>query len=64
MWRSGCVHMVYSVRAERAVRKTARFADLRPFCPVTGAQDCSPDWRMPRIPVGRFFAVLLTPAAD
>ncbi len=26
MRSSGCVHMVYSVRAERAVRKTARFA--------------------------------------
>src|SRR5713226_2620407 len=26
MHSSGCVHMVYSVRAERAVRKTARFA--------------------------------------
>ncbi len=28
------VHMVYSVRAKLAVRITARFADLRPFCPV------------------------------
>jgi hypothetical protein len=33
MWRSGCVHMVYSERPEGAVRITARFADLRPFCP-------------------------------
>src|SRR6266496_923943 len=37
------VHMVYSVRAKLAVRITARFADPRPFCPVTRAPDCSPD---------------------
>ncbi len=29
--------------------------------PVARRWDCSPDWRMPRIPVGRFFAVLLAP---
>ena len=40
MRSSGCVHMVYSVRAERAVRITARFADPRPFCPVSRAPDC------------------------
>jgi hypothetical protein len=47
--------MVYSVQAERAVRKTARFADPRPFCIVTRGTG------LPRIPVGRFFAVLLAP---
>ena len=26
------------------MRRTARFADPRPFCPVTGRPDCSPDW--------------------
>ena len=31
MRSSGCVHMVYSVRPERAVRKTARFGHLCPF---------------------------------
>jgi hypothetical protein len=36
MYGSVHVHMVYSVRAKLAVRITARFADLRPFCPVTG----------------------------
>ena len=46
---------MYSVQAERAVRKTARFADPRPFCIVTRGTG------LPRIPVGRFFAVLLAP---
>jgi len=41
------VHMVYTVRAKLAVRITARFADPRPFRPVTRAPDCSPDWYMP-----------------
>jgi hypothetical protein len=40
------VHMVYSVRAKLAVRITARFGDLRPFCPLTWApghsSDCYP----------------------
>ena len=40
MRSSGCVHMADSVRAERAVRITARFADPRPFCPVSRAPDC------------------------
>ena len=52
-------HIADSVRAEGAVRGTACFADPRPFCPVTWHPDCSPDWCMPRIPVGRFCAVLL-----
>jgi len=47
------VHIADSVRAKLAVRITARFADLRPFCPVIQA--------LPRIPVGRLFAVLLAP---
>ena len=34
MHSSGCVHMVYSVRANGAVRITARFPNLRPVCPV------------------------------
>ena len=34
------VHMVYSVRAKLAVRITARFADPRPFCPVSRPPDC------------------------
>src|SRR5208282_3099420 len=34
MRSSGCVHMVYSERAERAVRKTARFGDLVAACRV------------------------------
>ncbi len=38
------VHMVYSVRAKLAVRITARFADPRPFCPLSGRRDCSSDW--------------------
>ena len=29
------------------------------FVPLRGRPDCSPDWCMPRIPVGRFCAVLL-----
>jgi hypothetical protein len=37
------------------VRITARFADSRPFCPVSRAPDCRAS------PVGRFFAVLLAP---
>src|SRR5271157_776814 len=37
MCRGGCVHMVYSERPEGAVRITARFADLRPFCPIIRA---------------------------
>ncbi len=61
MRSSGYGHIADSVRAKRAVRITARFADPRPFCPVARAPDCSPDWLMPRIPVGRFFAVLLAP---
>ena len=32
------------------------------FVPLRGPPDCSPDWCMPRIPVGRFCAVL--PATD
>ena len=53
MYGSVYVHMVYSVRAKLAVRITARFAGPRPFCPVSRAP--------PRIPIGRFFAVLLVP---
>ncbi len=53
--------MADSVRAGGAVRGTARFADPRPFCPVIWAPASLPDWRMSRIPVGRFFAVLLAP---
>jgi hypothetical protein len=33
---SGCGHIADSVRAERAVRITARFADPRRFCPSVG----------------------------
>jgi hypothetical protein len=29
------------------------------FVPLHGRPDCSPDWCMPRIPVARFYAVLL-----
>ena len=29
------------------------------FVPLRGRPDCSPDWRIPRIPGGRFSAVLL-----
>ena len=59
-WRSNRYGQIAdSVRAEAAVRGTACFADPRPFCPVTRAPDCSPDWCMPRIPGGRFSAVLL-----
>ena len=29
------------------------------FVPLPGHPDCSPDWCIPRIPGGRFFAVLL-----
>ena len=45
----GHVHIADSVRAKLAVRITARFADPRPFRPVTQAPDCSPDWYMPCI---------------
>ena len=55
-------HIADSVRAGGAVRGTACFADPRPFCPVTRRQGCSPHWCMPRIPGGRFSAVL--PATD
>ncbi len=59
-WRSNRYgHIADSVRAEGAVRGTACFADPRPFCPVTRRPDCSSDWCMPRIPGGRFSAVLL-----
>src|SRR5882724_8089110 len=37
MRSSGYGHIADSVRAERAVRITARFADLRLFCPVIRA---------------------------
>ena len=40
MYGSVRVHMVYSVRAKLAVRITAPFADLCPFCPVSWAPDC------------------------
>jgi hypothetical protein len=43
------VHIADSVRAKLAVRLTARFADPRPFRPVTRAPDCSPDGYMPCI---------------
>jgi hypothetical protein len=49
MRSSGYGHIADSVRAERAVRITARFADLCPFCRITRALDCSSDWCMPRI---------------
>jgi hypothetical protein len=59
-WRSDRYGQIAdSVRAEGAVRGTACFADPRPFCPVSGRPDCSPDWYIPRIPSGRFSAVLL-----
>jgi len=38
---SGYGHIADSVRAERAVRITARLADLRPFGPLSGHRDCS-----------------------
>ena len=47
MRSSGYVHIVYSVRAERAVRITARFADPRPFCPVSRAPDACRASRRP-----------------
>ena len=52
MYGSVHVHMVYSVRAKLAVRITARFADLCPFCPVsraplTGA--AHPGWPVLRV---------------
>ena len=59
MRSSGYGHIADSVRAKRAVRITARFADPRPFCPVSGRGLLADG--MPRIPVGRFFAVLLAP---
>jgi hypothetical protein len=40
MRSSGYGHIADSVRAERAVRITATFADPRPFCPVIRAPDC------------------------
>ena len=39
MRSSGYGHIADSVRAERAVRITAPFADPRPFCPVARAPD-------------------------
>ena len=41
---SGYGYMADGVRAERAVRIIARFADLRPFCTVAWAPGSSPDW--------------------
>ena len=49
---SGYGYMADGVRAERAVRIIARFADLRPFCTVAWAPGSSPDWPT-RIPAGR-----------
>jgi len=50
-WRSNRYgHMADSVRAEGAVRGTARFADPRPFCPVTRHRTAPSDWCMPCIP--------------
>ena len=49
MHSSGYGHIADRVRAKLAVRITARFADPRPFCPVTRAPDCSSDWYMPCI---------------
>jgi hypothetical protein len=43
MRSSGYGHITDRVRAERAVRITARFADLCPFCPIIGRRDCSSD---------------------
>ena len=61
MRSSGYGHIADSVRAERAVRITARFADPRPFCPLSDAGTArltdAPD--IPARPV-RFFTVLLT----
>jgi len=37
MRSSGYGQIADSVRAERAVRITARFSDLRPFCPIIRA---------------------------
>ena len=54
------VHIADSVRAERAVRITARFADLRPFCPVTRAPKLFV-WVVMRCTYGRFFAILPAP---
>jgi hypothetical protein len=50
---NGYGHIADSVQAERAVRITARFAGLCPFCPLF------PGVGPPRIPIGWFFAVLL-----
>jgi hypothetical protein len=36
MHSNGYGHIADSVRAERAVRITARFVDSRPLCPVSG----------------------------
>src|ERR1700687_4744082 len=57
-WRSNRYgHIADSVRAEGAVRGTACFADLRPFCPVTWHPDC-PVWLVHAVhPGGRFSAV-------
>jgi len=60
MHGSGYGHIADSVRAERAVRITARFADLRPFCPVTRAPKLFV-WVVMRCTYGRFFAILPAP---
>src|SRR5271166_7045946 len=53
-WRSKRYgHIADSVRAEGAVRGTACFTDPCPFVPLRGYPDCSSDWSMPCIPVGR-----------
>ena len=44
MHSSGYGQIADSVRAERAVRITARFADLRPFCSLSGCQGCTSYW--------------------
>jgi len=45
--------------SQQKERRTACFGGPRPFRPVTRDLDRSSDWRKPRIPAGRFFAVLL-----
>jgi hypothetical protein len=51
MRSSGYGNIADSVRAERAVRITARFADRARFVPLSGRRDCSCE-DVPDIPVG------------
>jgi len=52
MRSSGYGPIADSVRAERAVRITARFADPRPFCPVTPGTRTARLTDVPDIPAG------------